>query len=130
MGRPIIYFEIVGEDAALLQKYYSDLLGWRFDTNVRPRGFAYASVRADGPGVEGAIGASPPGTSGYVTFYVRVSDVEAMLARAQALGGKRIFGPDTVSETLELGMFKDPENHVVGVLASRHGAAGSGPHLQ
>jgi uncharacterized protein len=128
LGRPIVYFEIVGEDAALLQRYYSELLGWRFDSDVPSRGFAYASV-ADGAGLDGAIGAAPPGTSGYVTFYVRVTDVEATLARAHALGGKRIFGPDTVSDTLELGMFKDPEDHVVGVLANRHGAAGAERHL-
>jgi uncharacterized protein len=129
LGRPIVYFEIVGEDAGLLQTYYSELLGWRFDSDVPSRGFAYVSVRADGAGLDGAIGAAPPGTSGYVTFYVRVTDVEATLARAHALGGKRIFGPDAVSDTLELGMFKDPEDHVVGVLADHHGAPGAGRHL-
>lgn len=124
MTQPIVYFEIVGDDAALLRSYYSELLGWRFDTDVPARGFDYAAVRADGPGVEGSIGAAPPGTGGYVTFYVGVSDVETTLARAQALGGKRIFGPDRVTDSLELGMFKDPEGHVVGVLAKHDGAAG------
>jgi predicted enzyme related to lactoylglutathione lyase len=117
MTQPIIYFEIVGDDAALLRSYYSKLFGWRFDTDAPPRGFEYASVRADGVGVGGAIGAAPPGTGGYVTFYVEVNDVEATLARAEHLGGKRIFGPDSVSDTLELGMFKDPEGHLVGLRA-------------
>jgi uncharacterized protein len=123
MAQSIIYFEIVGADAALLRSYYAELLGWRFDTDAPPRGFDYALVRASDAGIRGAVGAAPPGTGGYVTFYVGVADVETTLARAQGLGGKRIFGPDRVSDTFELGMFKDPEGHVVGVLADYDGAA-------
>jgi uncharacterized protein len=123
MVQPIVYFEIVGDDAALLRSYYSELLGWRFDNDAPPRGFDYASIRADDAGVGGGIGAAAPGTDGYLTFYVGVTDVETTLARAQRLGGKRIFGPDRVSDTLELGMFKDPEGHVVGLLANHDGAA-------
>jgi uncharacterized protein len=123
MAQPIIYFEIVGDDAALLRSYYSELLGWQFDADVQPRGFDYASVRADDAGVGGGIGAAAPGTTGYLTFYVGVTDVETTLARAESLGGKRIFGPDRVSDTLELGMFKDPEGHVVGLLANRDGTS-------
>jgi uncharacterized protein len=123
MPQPIIYFEIVGKDAALLRRYYSELLGWQFDADVQPRGFDYASVRAHDAGVGGGIGAAAPGTSGYLTFYVGVTDVENTLARAEGLGGKRIFGPDRVSETLELGMFKDPEGHVVGLLAHHDSTA-------
>jgi uncharacterized protein len=123
IAQPIVYFEIVGDDAALLRSYYSELLGWRFDNDGPPRGFEYASVRADDAGVGGSIGAAAPGTDGYLTFYVGVTDVETTLARAQSLGGKRIFGPDRVSDTLELGMFKDPEGHVVGLVANRGDAA-------
>jgi uncharacterized protein len=125
MGQRILYFEIVGDDAALLRSYYSELLGWRFDKDVPPRGFDYASVRAEDAGIGGGIGAAPPGTGGYLIFYVEVDDVETTLIRAQSLGGKRIFGPDRVSDALELGMFKDPEGHVVGLLAD-HGDAACG----
>jgi predicted enzyme related to lactoylglutathione lyase len=128
--QPIIYFEILGEDAELLRSYYSQLLGWRFDADVPPRGFDYALVRADDAGVGGGIGAAAPGTGGYLTFYVSVTDVETTLARAQELGGERIFGPDRVSDTLELGMFKDPEGHVVGVLANHDSAARTARRLQ
>jgi uncharacterized protein len=127
MAQPIVYFEIVGADAALLRSYYSELLGWRFETDTPPRGFDYALVRANDAGVRGAIGAAPRGTGGYVTFYVAVTDVETTLARAQSLGGKRIFGPDRVSDTFELGMFKDPEGHVVGVLADYDGSRSPAP---
>jgi uncharacterized protein len=45
-----------------------------------------------------------------------VPDVEAALARAEDLGGTRIFGPDKVPGTdVELGQFADPEGHMIGV---------------
>jgi uncharacterized protein len=119
MTQRIVYFEIVGGDAALLRSYYSELLGWRFQNDVPPRGFDYALVPESDAGVRVGIGAAAPGTEGYVTFYVGVVDVETTLDRAQGLGGRRIFGPDRVSDSLELGMLRDPEGHVVGLLQRR-----------
>lgn len=117
MTQPIVYFEIVGDNAELLRSYYSALFGWEFEGDKPPRGFEYAPVRADGVGIGGAIGAAPHGTGGYLTFYVAVQNVEAALELAQRLGGTRIYGPDRVTDLLEIGMFKDPEGHVVGVRA-------------
>jgi hypothetical protein len=44
---------------------------------------------------------------------VEVPDVEAALAKAESLGGTRMFGPDVVTEGVEIGQFTDPEGHVV-----------------
>ena len=33
MGSNVIHVEVVGKDGAKLQKFYSDVLGWSFDTN-------------------------------------------------------------------------------------------------
>lgn len=51
-------------------------------------------------------------------------DVEAALAKAEDLGGARMMGPEQVMEDLEIGLFTDPEGHVVGVLRST-GSTGS-----
>jgi predicted enzyme related to lactoylglutathione lyase len=42
--------------------------------------------------------------------------VEAALAKAESLGGSRVMGPEKVMEQIEVGLFKDPEGHVVGVV--------------
>jgi hypothetical protein len=63
------------------------------------------------------VDAAPPGTSGYLTFNVAVAEVEATLARARRLGGTRIFGPDRLSDAFDIGIFADPEGHVIGVQA-------------
>ena len=54
--------------------------------------------------------------TGHMTFYVEVPDVEAALARAETLGGTRVFGPDTIMDNMVLGQFLDPEGHVIGVV--------------
>ena len=53
-----------------------------------------------------------------MTVYVEVPDVEAALADAERLGGTRMMGPDQPMEGLEIGLFTDPEGHVIGVIRS------------
>ena len=76
------------------------------------------NLSPEGVGIGGGVGGAPPGFDGHVTFYVEVPDVEAALAQAESLGGTRIMGPDKVMESIEIGMFGDPEGHVVGVVKS------------
>jgi hypothetical protein len=45
-----------------------------------------------------------------------VPDVEAALAEAERLAGKRLMGPDKVMEAVEIGQFIDPEGNLVGLL--------------
>ena len=48
MARPrIIHFEIVGRDQKALQRYYSELLGWKLNTD-NPGGYG-ANARSRGP---------------------------------------------------------------------------------
>ena len=119
MGLPVVHFEIVGKDAEKLRSYYSDLFGWEFDADnpmnygIMPRD---GNTTAEGIGIGGGIGTGPEGYPGHVTFYVAVPDVEAALAKAESLGGTRMMGPEQVMEEVEIGLFNDPEGHVVGVV--------------
>lgn len=51
---------------------------------------------------------------GHVTFYV--ADMEAALQKAEELGGERVMGPEKVMESVELGQFRDPDGHLVGLV--------------
>ncbi len=121
MGQPVVHFEVIGRDAKKLQSYYADLFGWEIDSD-NPLNYGSVqrdgNVNADGVGIGGGIGAGPEGYSGHVTFYVEVPDVEAALAKAETLGGSRTMGPEQVTEGVEIGLFKDPEGHTVGVVKS------------
>jgi predicted enzyme related to lactoylglutathione lyase len=121
MGQPVVHFEVIGKDGEKLRSYYSELFGWEIDAN-NPMGYGTVpregNVNADGAGIGGGIGVGPEGYDGHVTFYVQVPDVEAALAKAESLGGTRMMGPDDVMEGLVIGLFNDPEGHVIGVMSS------------
>src|ERR671910_2372886 len=119
MGQPVVHFEVIGKDGQRLQSYYGELFGWDIDAN-NPMGYGTVqregNTNADGAGIGGGVGQSPEGYDGHVTFYVEVPDVEAALAKAESLGGSRMMGPDEVTEGLEIGLFNDPEGHVIGLV--------------
>jgi hypothetical protein len=119
MGQPVIHFEIMGRDGAALRQYYADMFGWKFDTSA-PMDYGTVDGRDNGSegnmSIGGGIGTAPEGYGGHVTFYVAVDDVEAALARAESLGGRRMMGPEKPVEGIELGQFTDPEGHLVGVV--------------
>jgi predicted enzyme related to lactoylglutathione lyase len=117
MGQPVVHFEIIGKDGAKLRSYYSELFGWDIDSN-NPMSYGIVqregNLNPDGIGIGGGVGGGPEGYEGHVTIYVEVPDVEAALAKAESLGGTRIFGPEVVAQ-VEIGQFMDPEGHMVGV---------------
>jgi uncharacterized protein len=121
MGQPVVHFEVIGRDGERLQRYYSELFGWEIDAD-NPMNYGMVAregnVNADGVGIGGGVGPGPEGYEGHVTFYVEVPDVEEALSRAESLGGSRMMGPETIMGQVELGQFKDPEGHVVGVVES------------
>jgi predicted enzyme related to lactoylglutathione lyase len=121
MGQPAVHFEIVGKDAEKLQSYYSDLFGWEINSD-NPMNYGMVqregNVSADGIGIGGGIGPGPDGYPGHLTFYIEVPDVEAALAKAESLGGSRVMGPEKIMDQVEIGLFNDPEGHLVGVVKS------------
>ncbi|MGQ0804346.1 MAG: VOC family protein [Actinomycetota bacterium] len=119
MGQPVVHFEVTGKDADKLWSFYSDMFDWKINAD-NPMNYGIVdrteNVNADGVGIGGGISAVPEGMGGYTTFYVEVPDVEAALAQAEKLGGKRVMGPEKVMEDLTIGMFSDPEGNLIGVL--------------
>jgi predicted enzyme related to lactoylglutathione lyase len=119
MGQPVVHFEVVGKDGGKLQSYYAELFDWKLDAN-NPMNYGMimreGNTNSEGVGIGGGVTGGPEGYEGHVTFYVEVPDVEAALAKAESLGGARIFGPEAVMEGLELGQFTDPEGHVIGLV--------------
>jgi predicted enzyme related to lactoylglutathione lyase len=121
MGQPVVHFEIIGKDAGKLQSYYSELFGWEIDAS-NPMNYGIVqrdgNTNPEGAGIGGGVGTGPDGYDGHVTFYIEVPDVEAALVKAEGLGGTRMMGPDKVMEGVEIGLFGDPEGHVIGLVKS------------
>jgi uncharacterized protein len=120
MAHPVMWFEVLGTDGGKLRRFYGDLFGWTFDVTP-PSDYGVAKT-GDPRSIMGGIGGIYPGTGSWVTFYTETPDVTASLTKAQALGGKVVM-PRTVLPDVTLGVFEDPEGHVLGLVEARAAAA-------
>jgi len=71
-----------------------------------------------GSGIQGGLGSSQE--AHWATIYASVPDVEQTLAKAESLGGSRVYGPRAVDDHMQTGAFRDPAGNVFGVY--HHGA--------
>jgi predicted enzyme related to lactoylglutathione lyase len=119
MGQPVVHFEVIGKDGDKLRSYYSDLFGWEIDAN-NPMNYGVVqregNTSPEGIGIGGGVGQAPEGAGGHVTFYVEVPDVEEAMVKAETLGGTRLFGPEQIMDSITIGLFNDPEGHMIGVV--------------
>ena len=121
MGRAVVHFEVIGKDGEKLQDFYSQLFGWDIDANNPMK---YGMVQREdnmdqGIGIGGGIGPAQEGSEGWVTFYVSVDDVEEGLKKAESLGGTRLMGPMDVPDGPTIGLFNDPEGHLIGLVKTQ-----------
>lgn len=93
--------EIPVENLERAIRFYQTLFGWRFDPPVEIHGHRMAFL----PVIDGAEGASlalaqgdvyVPSTSGAI-LYFRVTDIDATLAHATALGSETLFAKTAIS---------------------------------
>jgi uncharacterized protein len=118
-GEPVDWFEVLGSDSGRTQRFYADLFGWTVgggDAGAPPS-YGMADTGA-GRGIQGGLGSSTG--AHWATIYASVGDVEQTLARAESLGGSRIYGPMAVDDHMQTGAFRDPAGNVFGVY--HHGA--------
>ena len=122
---PVIHFEVVSNDAKGLAKFFSDAFGWTCNAHTYPEGAGVQEYvmalptgeeMPEGYGINGGFGVAPEGYEGHVTFYIRVDDVEVALKKVESLGGTRMMGPEQVPGGPTIGLFKDPQGHVIGVV--------------
>ncbi|SRR5712692_5636160 len=112
MPSHVVHYEVTGKNGKALQRFYTDVFGWKIDTN-NPGG--YGMVR-EAEGLTGGIGDAPQGMPGGVTFYVHTDDAKATLAKVERLGGKVLMPLTEVAPETTIALFADPEGHVIGLM--------------
>ena len=118
---PVVHFEIIGRDPSALHRFYKSLFGWDLEIGGKVStavsdddNYGFLAPDKDAPPVAGGIGGGE-GFAPHTLFYVHVEDVEQFLAKATALGGTRVLGPDLSPGGLTIGQFLDPEGNLVGL---------------
>src|SRR3954469_23737014 len=111
MGNPVVHFEIMGGDGKKLKSFYSDLFGWKIDSN-NPMNYGMVETGGDG-GINGGVGDGEDwsGTPGYIA----VPDLQEGPAQIGEAGGKRVMEPQELP-MVSLALFEDPEGNVVGLV--------------
>ena len=112
MPSPITHFEVVGSDAAALQRFYGEAFGWQMQDVMN--GAYYMAF--PGTGINGGVGAAQNGDGGHVTFYVEVEDLDATLEKIASLGGRTVQEPMDIPDGPTIAMFADPEGHLIGLV--------------
>jgi uncharacterized protein len=113
MAHPVIWYEVLGNDAGALAKFYGDLFDWRMD---EVPGANYFMASAGGERPTGGIGADPSGGGGMVLWYAEVDDLQAALDKAESLGGRTVMPPTEPMAGTTIALLADPEGHVVGIV--------------
>ena len=113
MSNPVIWFEVLGQDADKMRAFYSSLLGWKFNLDPETK---YGIVEIGEAGIAGGVGQAPPGQRGWVTFYTQVPDLEDAVQRACELGSAVLMPITDLSDT-RVAVVNDPEGHPVGLCA-------------
>lgn len=106
----VVHWEVAGEDLEALDLFYRELFGWQ----TTARDDEYHLVET-GDGIGGGLMRCRNGVPPYVTFYVRVQDLEKSLRRVEELGGRRLVPPTPVGDVGGMALFRDPAGNVIGL---------------
>ena len=118
MAHPVMWFEVMGKNGNALREFYGSLFQWTFKVSG-PAQYGMADT-GDVRGIPGGVGHAPaPATPHGVTFYVETPDVAASLAQAEQLGGKTLMPVMKIDDATTIGLFTDPEGHVVGLIQAQ-----------
>src|SRR5579863_1027575 len=88
-GYPVVHFEIGCKDLESTTKFFTSVFGW----TATPAPYSNNLATNSDSGIAGHITSLGHEPYQYVTFYIKVDDISAMLTKITAAGGKKIVGP-------------------------------------
>ncbi len=113
MGNAVVHFEVGAADDGPLVAFYKEMFGWGLQ-GFSGGGYTLIDTRGGG-GINGGIGKSQTGEP-WSTFYVEADDLQAMLDKANALGGATVMPVTDFGGTMTIAMFSDPDSLLVGLV--------------
>jgi len=116
----LVWNELASPDIDASSAFYAALFGWRIEpfssaqASVEP----YLAIKNDGASNGGIRPLSPPGTPPHWLVYFGVSDLDAALSTATALGGRTLAGPIDI-EMAKTAVVQDPQGAVFALYAGK-----------
>jgi predicted enzyme related to lactoylglutathione lyase len=111
----LVWNELASPDLEASTAFYSDLFGWEI-APFEGSPMQYLSIKNKGASNGGIREAMPPGTPPHWLVYFAVEDIDAALAKAEELGGKKIDGPIDI-QMAKIGIVQDPQGAFLALYA-------------
>src|SRR5262245_35345554 len=118
-----VWFDLVTDDLATVQRFYGEVFGWSFDTVGAAPAF-YTYIEDGGERVGGMFfHVRPAGatTSARWLSLISVPDPAEALRFVEQHGGSVVVPPATIAGRGTHALFRDPQGAVFGVLRSEAG---------
>ena len=114
MQRPV-HFEILADDPEKVGEFYCDLFGWKIASWEGPQAYWLVNTGdQDAPGINGGL--MHRHLSQPVINTVEVESLDAMLAKLEMLGGKKVHGPEEIPGIGTHVYCADPEGNLFGMI--------------
>lgn len=115
-GHAIVHVEFPSVDPAAAAKFYGDLFGWKMNLWPELNFFTFETGGETGGGLP-VVEPEKGIRAGEVLVYVNTDDLDASLARVQALGGQ-VDGPKVEVSGMRWAFFHDPSGNRVGLYST------------
>ena len=113
MNSPVVHWQMLSADPQATATFYRELFGWQVSS---ANGLGYRSIAADEGGIGGGIWPAPPGAPEMVQLYVQVPDIDAALARIEALGGRTLLPRQVLPDGDAMALALDPLGRSFGLM--------------
>ena len=110
----IVWNELMTSDPAASVKFYGGLFGWTTQEMPMP-GMNYTMLTHAGETFGGVCTAQQPGVQPFWLHYVSVTNLEATIAKAAALGAAVCMPPMDVGDKGRIAVLKDPQGAMFGL---------------
>lgn len=107
-----VWHENHSTDVEKAKSFYAELLGWETEP-WKPGGEMDYTLIKSGEQMHGGFMAAQGGTPSHWLGHVRVEDVDETVRRAEAAGGKILFGPHDMPEVGRFAVIADPQGAVL-----------------
>lgn len=116
-SHPIVHVEIPAHDPAAASRFYADLFGWKPETMPDLDYIAFGAQ----PGPGGGFPKVDDQTfkPGDVVVYVGTDDIDATLAKVEALGGKTLLPKTEIPNIGWFAFFSDPTGNRIGLFTGQ-----------
>lgn len=114
-----VWYELLTTDVAGATKFYGNVVGWETEKFGGPEP-AYWIWKAGGTGIGGLMALTEHAKAATAApswvAYVNVDDVDALVKKAEALGGRICIPPHDLPTVGRISVFADPQGAVLAVI--------------